>query len=145
MIDRVLFVAAAALAFWVAIAIARRYAGRRRLAVLASDETAPADAAASTVPTLLYLHAAHCGQCKAQARSIAELETRLGERFTVRRVDALDEPETATRYQVWTVPSTVVLDHCGRPTAVNYGLASAEKLEQQLRAAGLSAGVPAAA
>ena len=145
MIDRVLFVAAAALAFWVATTIARRYAASRRLAVLASHTTAPADAAASAVPTLLYLRATHCGQCKVQARSIAELETRLGERFTVCRVDALEEPETATRYQVWTVPSTVVLDHRGRLTAVNYGLASAEELEQQLRAAGMSAGVPAAA
>ncbi len=59
----------------------------------------------------------------------------LGDRVRVRRVDALAEPELATRLQIWTVPATIVLDGDGRARSVNCGLASAEQLAEQVAAA----------
>jgi hypothetical protein len=47
-------------------------------------------------------------------------------------VDAPDEPELTQRYQVLTVPTTVVLDAMGRARAVNYGFANSAKLLEQV-------------
>jgi len=57
----------------------------------------------------------------------------------VRKVDALAEPELADTWGVLTVPTTVVLDPSGKARAVNYGVAEASKLIEQLAQAGARA------
>lgn len=140
MIERLLVVLIVAAIAAVAWRLAALHLDARRRALLGAEAPTLAAGAApsagrSRPPTLVYLYTAQCGQCRQQARAIADLEARLGGRLTVRRVDALAESDVAGRFGVWTVPSTVVLDAAGRSRAINYGLASAEQLEAQLVAA----------
>ena len=50
----------------------------------------------------------------------------------VDRVDAVADRELADRFQVYTLPTTVVMTPAGKPLHVNYGYAPAPKLERQL-------------
>jgi thioredoxin-like negative regulator of GroEL len=61
------------------------------------------------------------------------LEAR-GEAVAIVDIDAPTSPELAQRYQVLTVPTTVVLDATGQPHAVNYGFANTKRLLEQVDA-----------
>jgi hypothetical protein len=50
----------------------------------------------------------------------------------VDKVDAIAERELADRFHVYTLPTTVVMSPEGRALHVNYGYATAPKLERQL-------------
>ncbi len=50
----------------------------------------------------------------------------------VDKVDAIVERELADRFQVYTLPTTVVMTAEGRALHVNYGYAPAQKLDRQL-------------
>src|SRR5687768_2696883 len=89
----------------------------------------------AAVPTILYFTTPSCVQCRAQQTpAIERLRSYIGDRLQVRQVDALAEPETAERFGILTVPTTVVLDAAGKVLAVNLGFASTEKLASQLGA-----------
>ena len=119
--------------FWL---VARAYLGwRRSKATYAIDEETNEATANNATPTLLYLYSKSCGQCPPQARAVEALESRLPGRFRVEKIDALADPDLATRFDVWTVPATVVFDSAGRVRAVNCGLTSVEQLERQVLAA----------
>ena len=83
-------------------------------------------------PTLLYFRADHCAVCPTQGRYIDQAAAQWGDRLLVERVDVERDPETAARYRVLTLPTTVLLDGDGRARHVNYGLADAHKLDRQL-------------
>jgi hypothetical protein len=51
---------------------------------------------------------------------------------SVEEIDAPGSPELTQRYQVLTLPTTVVLDADGRVHAVNYGFASTQRLLDQV-------------
>lgn len=105
---------------------ARAVASRRRARILA----APADPSLATGRTaILYFHGDHCGDCVAQER---ELDDLLGAHPEVAiRADHAPSALSA-RFGVLTVPTTVVLDGAGRPRAVNYGLATRDRLTAQV-------------
>lgn len=125
--------AAAALALLGAVSLAvpvgRALAGRHRAAVL----DGPADPSLATGrATILYFHGDNCGDCVVQER---ELDRLLIDHPEVNiRADHAPSP-LSSRFRVLTVPTTVVLDGAGGARAVNYGLATREKLEEQLREA----------
>jgi hypothetical protein len=48
------------------------------------------------------------------------------------KVDAIAERTLADRFHVYTLPTTVVMSPEGRALNVNYGYATAPKLERQL-------------
>ena len=48
------------------------------------------------------------------------------------KVDALADRRLADRFQVYTLPTTVVMSAEGKALNVNYGYAPAPKLQQQL-------------
>ncbi len=50
----------------------------------------------------------------------------------VDKVDAIAERDLADRFQVYTLPTTVVMSPEGTALHVNYGYAAASKLERQL-------------
>jgi thioredoxin-like negative regulator of GroEL len=54
-----------------------------------------------------------------------------GNVVSVVEIDASSEPELAQRYQVLTVPTTIVLDATGQAHAVNYGFANTKRLLEQ--------------
>ncbi|WP_126578087.1 thioredoxin family protein [Tengunoibacter tsumagoiensis] len=55
-----------------------------------------------------------------------------GEVVSVINIDASNCPELTDRYQVMTVPTTVLLDMKGKAHAVNYGFTNAQSLLKQV-------------
>ena len=87
-------------------------------------------------PYVLYFTGDSCTVCKThQEPALARLGS-----VRIDKVDAVVERELADRFHVYTLPTTVVLAPDGQALHVNYGYASAPKLERQLaeaRRAGL--------
>jgi thiol-disulfide isomerase/thioredoxin len=115
--------------------IFRAWRGRRL--VLASPSGAARHLSVSGEgPYVLYFTGDSCTVCKThQEPALARLGS-----VRIDKVDAVVERELADRFHVYTLPTTVVLAPDGQALHVNYGYASAPKLERQLaeaRRAGL--------
>ncbi|WP_448594769.1 thioredoxin family protein [Thermoflexus hugenholtzii] len=123
MIERALTALGVLLGLWLAwclIACAQRRLARPR----AEDLEGPL--------TLLYFYTPSCGPCRLIQTPILEtLAAEWREAVRVRAVDVTAEPEAATRYRVWTVPTTMWVDASGTVRAVNNGVATAETLRRQ--------------
>jgi thioredoxin-like negative regulator of GroEL len=107
----------------------------RRVALLATG-------AVSQQPYILYFTGEGCTVCKThQEPALAKL----GDDVRVQHVDAIAERELAERFNVYTLPTTIVIAPDGKPAHVNYGYAPAPKLQQQLSELGMTFGKPATA
>jgi hypothetical protein len=89
-------------------------------------------------PYILYFTGDGCTVCKThQEPALARLGV-----VRIDKVDAVADRTLADRFHVYTLPTTVVMTPEGRALHVNYGYASAPKLERQLaeaRGAGMQA------
>ena len=84
-------------------------------------------------PAIVYFTTPTCAPCKTiQRPAIEKLKKSLGEKLQVFEVDASSNPQLAKDWGVLSVPTTFVIDPDGKPRYVNHGVASAEKLFQQL-------------
>jgi thiol:disulfide interchange protein len=82
---------------------------------------------------ILYFTADWCSACKLQQRpAILDLQAQLGDTVQVLQIDVDARPEDAKRWGVMSLPTTYILAPNGEATAVNYGVASVQKLKQQL-------------
>jgi thioredoxin-like negative regulator of GroEL len=98
-----------------------RSARARRRALLAT-------AAPSSEPYILYFTGDGCTVCHThQEPALAKLGA-----VRIDKVDALADRVLADRFQVYTLPTTVVMSAEGKALNVNYGYAPAPKLRQQL-------------
>lgn len=104
------------------LAFKRRHVGR-----LGRVETV-----GSAQPTVLYFGSDHCAACPAQARYLQQLADQWRDRVTIRKIDAELETDKATRYGVFTLPTTILVDGSGAVREVNYGLTPAQKLSEQV-------------
>jgi len=87
-----------------------------------------ARADAASEPYLLYFTGEGCTVCRThQEPALAKLGS-----VRVDKVDAIAERELADRFHVYTLPTTVVMSPEGRALHVNYGYATAPKLQRQL-------------
>ena len=94
----------------------------------ARAKTIGATAAAANEPYVLYFTGEGCTVCRThQEPALAKLGS-----VRVDKVDAIVERELADRFHVYTLPTTVVMSPEGRALHVNYGYATAPKLERQL-------------
>lgn len=86
---------------------------------------------------VLYFTADFCIACKTQQMpALQELTDTLGDdTVQIIKVDAEEQADAAERWGVMSLPTTFVLDTNGKPRAVNYGVASADKLIKQLQQA----------
>jgi thioredoxin-like negative regulator of GroEL len=133
-----------ALCTWLVVRAARSFVERRRQQVLSSapqtellqdSSTASAIGGSSSHVRILAFSSADCTQChRLQSPALQRLKERLGDTISVINVDAPSSPELASRYQVLTVPTTVVLDATGKVHAVNYGFANTQRLSTQVEA-----------
>jgi hypothetical protein len=104
-----------------AILEAWRAARARRRALLAT-------AAPSSEPYILYFTGEGCTVCRThQEPALARLGT-----VRIDKIDAVSDRQLADRFQVYTLPTTVVMSADGKALNVNYGYAPAPKLERQL-------------
>lgn len=85
---------------------------------------------------ILAFSSADCRQCHTmQTPALQRVTGARKSQVSVEEIDAPGSPELTRRYQVLTVPTTVVLDATGRVHAVNYGFASTQRLLEQVDAA----------
>jgi len=106
--------AAAGLELWRSTSARRKVVGVR---------SAPA-----AEPYIIYFTGDGCTVCRThQEPALARLSS-----VRVDKVDALAQRELADRFQVYTLPTTVVMTADGQALHVNYGYAPAPKLESQL-------------
>lgn len=87
----------------------------------------------SGLPALVYFTTPGCVPCKTVQRpTIERMKASYGKWFQVIEVDASQQPEIAQEWGVMSVPTTFIIDANGQPRYVNHGVATAEKLIQQL-------------
>jgi thiol-disulfide isomerase/thioredoxin len=87
------------------------------------------------VPAIVYFTTPFCEPCRTQQKpALAQLQAELGPAIQVIHVDASQQPDTADRWGVFSVPTTFVLDRRHAPRRVNRGVASAEALKKQVQA-----------
>ncbi len=113
----------------------RRFVEQRRQRVLAATPVVQHEV--DTTPTshisILAFSSEDCRQChQLQAPALKRVIEARGELVSVVEVDAPTSPELTERYQVLTVPTTIVLDATGKAHAVNYGFANAQRLLEQV-------------
>lgn len=90
--------------------------------------SAGATASPSSDPYILYFTGDSCSVCKThQEPALARLVD-----VRIDKVDAVAERSLADRFHVYTLPTTVVMGADGHALHVNYGYATAAKLERQL-------------
>ena len=110
----------------IAVAVERSRGWYGRRAALAGGGTV-----SRGKPYVLYFTGPNCTICRThQEPALSRLEG-----VEVDKVDAIERADLAEKYHVYTVPTTVVIGADGRPAAVNYGYAPAEKLRRQLELA----------
>ena len=94
----------------------------------ARARTLGATADAASEPYVLYFTGEGCTVCRThQEPALAKLGS-----VRVDKVDAIAERELSDRFHVYTLPTTVVMSPEGRALHVNYGYATAPKLQRQL-------------
>jgi len=100
---------------------------QRRLAVDAAGRERTA-----ARPALLVFTSPTCAPCKLQQMPIVDrLMAGWSDRIDLRVIDVTEQPETASRFGVWSLPTTIVLDDQGHVRAINQGVASEPKLRVQ--------------
>ena len=95
-------------------------------------------------PMLLIFTSPTCAQCKLQQIPIVEkLMLEWGDRIDALVVDVTEQPQGASQYGVWSLPTTIVVDASQNVIAVNQGVASERKLREQFaRAVGILRQLP---
>lgn len=111
---------------------------RRHVRVLGDMETAAStdptvlSSTAQATPTILYFASDSCAACPSQARYLEQLLKLWQDGLVVQKIDTEVEPETAVKYGVFTLPTTILIDLQGDVREINYGLTSTHKLSQQV-------------
>ena len=100
---------------------------RRHVRVLGDLETA-----VPTTPTILYFASDSCAACPSQARYLEQLLTQWPDGLAIQKIDTEVEPETAVKYGVFTLPTTILIDQQGDVREINYGLTHTQKLTEQV-------------
>jgi phosphoribosylanthranilate isomerase len=128
---------------WLSVTFSKRFVDARRQRALSASLP---DTLSSVINTDNTTNKAHvrilafstldCQQChRLQAPALQRVLEARGDAVAVVDIDAASaSPELAQRYQVLTVPTTVVLDATGHAQAVNYGFANTKQLLEQVDA-----------
>lgn len=82
---------------------------------------------------ILAFRSDDCRQChQMQEPALRRVVEARGEAVSVLHIDAPTSPDLTQRYQVLTLPTTVLLDPDGKVHAVNYGFANTQRLLTQI-------------
>ncbi len=86
-------------------------------------------------PAIVYFTTPTCAPCRLQQTpTLGRLQQEMGEGLRVIRVDAVENPEAAERWGVFSVPTTFVLNRSGQPHKVYNGVVDGETLKRDLTA-----------
>lgn len=132
MIDRLVIVAAVLIAVLALGFVTREWAARRRAKVI---DRLHLDREAGGSARILSFYGPSCDACDRQKVVLSELASdRLGT-LTIDLRDASNDYETARRFGLVIVPTTVVIKADGAIAAINSGFTARPILEAQLDAA----------
>ena len=86
------------------------------------------------VPTILYFTTPTCGICRLQlVPRLEQLQTEVGEdNLQITGIDITQNWEAAEQWQIFSVPTTVVLDAAGQPIKVFQGMMQPNDLRATL-------------
>ncbi len=85
------------------------------------------------MPAVVYFTTPTCGPCRTVQRPVLrQLQASFGQWFQLIEIDASAQPGLASEWGVVSVPTTFIIDASGKPRYVNHGVATADKLIQQL-------------
>lgn len=88
----------------------------------------------SGTPGIVYFWSETCAPCElVQKPALAQLESELGNAVQIVPVNALQQPQIANEWGVFSVPTTFIVDKSGHPRHVNHGVVQAAQLRQQLQ------------
>lgn len=82
---------------------------------------------------LLYFGSENCAACPTQTRYVEAVANQWADAIEIETIDAEADPEKASRFGVFTLPTTILVDTAGKVREINYGLTNAHKLNQQLQ------------
>ena len=126
----VVIVSLGVLAYQLFLQAQRRRAARRSL-----------DRAATGRSAVLVFTSPTCAPCKLQQLPILDrVMVDWRDKIDVEIIDVMEQPEVATRYGVWSLPTTIVLDAQRQVVAINQGVAHEHKLREQIARAEGAAG-----
>ncbi|MCW5714627.1 MAG: thioredoxin [Bauldia sp.] len=97
-----------------------------------TDASFEADVLRAEGPVLIDFWAEWCPPCHAIAPSLEELSTELAGQVTIRKLNIDDNPRTAIKYGVRSIP-TLIIFKGGEPTALQVGAAPKSKLSDWIR------------
>jgi thioredoxin 1 len=84
-------------------------------------------------PVVLYFRTNACAPCARQGRILEQVVRQHGDRVVIEKIDADADRETADRFGVFTVPTTLLVDAEGRVRHANYGVVEPARLTAQLQ------------
>lgn len=86
------------------------------------------------IPAIVYFTTPTCAPCRLQQTpNLVRLQDEMGSQVQIIRVDASENPEAASRWGVFSVPTTFVLDRHGIPHSVHNGVVGTEQLKRELQ------------
>jgi thioredoxin 2 len=100
--------------------------------VTVTDATFSAEVERSLLPVLLHLWAPWCGPCRMIAPVIGELAAEMAGRVRVAKLNVDENPATATRFRVQTIPTLLVLKG-GREVERIVGVQPKSEIVQRLQ------------
>lgn len=140
LLTRLIVLAGIGVLSWLLVWVARRVVEQRRQLALAAapspllvhDAATQANQQQARVRILAF-SSDDCRQCHTlQDPALKRIEAAHGETVSIMHIDAPSSPELTKRYQVLTVPTTVLLDANNQVHAVNYGFANSQHLLTQI-------------
>ena len=99
-----------------------------------SDATFQADVLSAKAPVLVDFWAEWCGPCRMMAPALDEIQTALGEKVKIVKLNVDENPGVASKYGIMSIPTLMIFKNGARASR-QVGAAPKAKLEQWLNAA----------